>query len=548
MSPRPKERLNRPVVVAQPEAAFYLQEGFNQMADLLALTLGPTKGSILNFSTTKERPEMLDDAATIARRIVQIPDRRQDVGAMLMRQLVWQMHQQVGDGGAITAVLAKAILNEASRMVAAGGVAPLVQNGVKKGSDQAIAALRKLSQPADSEKALAAVAEAVTGHQKLSWILGEMFDILGQNAFITVEKYMASYLERIFLEGGRWSAKLISPYLVTAPATQKAIQKDCYVVLFAGKIKELTAVDPLLTLINQQKSQQLLLVCYDVSGDALNALVAAHQNKNNEMRIVAATLNIGGDTGLRELEDLATLTGATVLGDELGRSLATVKAADLGRVKRAEADKNSLFVVQGGGDPATIRSEIHALQSQLDDLNPDDEGLAQLQERLARLSGSVGILQVGAPSKTERDVLEQKAQHAIKALAATLAEGFVPGGGVAFLQAGQAIDVNTAVNPDERMGMIAIKHALEAPFIQLLSNAAIPAPHLHMQDVLNAPDGYVYHIIDEQIVSGVESGVVDPTRMVRLALETAVSGAVMALSVDVTVLKKKPRTNKDYSP
>ena len=540
--------MNRPGVVARPDSAAYLKKGFDQLADLLALTLGPTKGSILNFSTTKERPEMLSDAATIARRIVQIPDRRADVGAMLLRQLVWQVHQQVGDGGAITAVIAKQILDEATKMVMAGGIAPLVQRGIKKASQQALEAIDSMSQPADSELALAAVAEAVTGHQRLSWILGEMFDILGKHAFITVEKYVASYLERIYLEGGRWSGKLISPYLITAPATQKAIQKDCYVALFAGELKEKEDVEPLLKLVHQQKQSNLLLVAYDMSGAALNALVTAHQLKKNEMNVVAGTLNIGGEAGLRELEDLAILTGATVLGDDLGRPLSSIKAAELGRVKRAEADKNSLFVIQGGGDSKLIRDEIQALQIRLDQTLADDEGIETLQQRLARFSGSVGILQVGAPSKTERDVLEQKSRHAIRALSATLEEGYVPGGGVAYLQAAQAVDPDTAENPDERMGMLAFKKALNAPFIQLLNNAGIAAPEVKMQDVLALGNDSVYHIIDEKIVSALEAGIVDATKMTRVALETAVSGAIMALSVDVTVLKKQPRTNVGYTP
>ncbi|MEM7331687.1 MAG: TCP-1/cpn60 chaperonin family protein [Chloroflexota bacterium] len=540
--------MNNHGVVSQPDSAYFLRLGFNQLADVLALTLGPTKGSVLNFSTRNERPEMLNDAATIARRIIQIPDRRQDVGAMLLRQLVWQMHQQVGDGGAITAVIAKHTLDEATRMVAAGGIAPLIQNGIKKASAQAVDAIKAMSQPADNEMALAAVAEAVTGHQKLSWILGEMFDILGKYAFITVEKYMSSYLERIYLEGGRWSGKLISPYLITAPATQKAIQQDCYVALFAGKLHEHEDVAPLLSIIHQQKTKNLYLLAYDITSDALNALVSAHQHQKNGINIVAGTLNIGGQQGVRELEDLAILTGATVLGDDLGRPLSSIKASELGRVKRAEADKENLYAIQGGGDPKRIREEIQSLQTLLDHTPPDDEDIGIIHQRLARFSGSVGILQVGAISQTERDVLEQKAKHATRALSATLMEGYVPGGGVAYLHAAKAIDLDSAENDDERMGMLALKNALSAPFIQLLTNAGIYAPEVKMADVMAKGNGTVYHIIEEDFVSAVDAGIVDATKMTRMALETAVSGAVMALSVDVTVLKKKPRTNKDYTP
>ncbi len=518
------------------------------MARLLSYTLGPARGAILNNSTTKKRPEMLNDAATVARRVVAIPDRRQDVGAMMLRQMVWRIHSRVGDGAATAAVLAQAILHEASRMVAAGANVVLVQQGIEEATAVAVAALRHMAQPASSQEDLAAVAQAVTGHPDLSWVLGEMFGLLGRHAHITVENYMAPYLERVYLEGGRWSGRNISPYLVTAPGTQRAIQSDCRVALYDGVLKEMDSLKPLLALIAAESPPHLLLVASDISGEAINLLVGTHRHPQNKLRIVAVSLSLGGDQGLVELNDLALLTGATVLGESVGRPLEAITAADLGRAKRAEAGKDDLFVIKGGGDSRSVRQAIVALQSQLQQTEPDDENRADLQRRLARLSGSVGILKIGALSKPERDVLRQKAEQAIKSLAATLDEGVVVGGGMAFALAGEQVDISTAADADVAMGMLAVKKALTAPFFRILENAAIPAPAVALHETLQAGPGYVYDVMQHRQRDARQAGVMDAAKVARVVLEAAASEAKMALSVDVTVLKKKPRTNVSYEP
>ncbi|MEM7112628.1 MAG: TCP-1/cpn60 chaperonin family protein [Chloroflexota bacterium] len=539
-----------PYVIAQPDAAYYLKQGYDQVANVLAVTLGPTRGAVLNYSTTKERPELLNDAATIARRIVAIPDRRQDVGAMLMRQLVWRMHKEVGDGGATTAVLAKAILHEGTKMITAGANAVLVQNGIKKATKTAVSALRSLAQPITSQEQLAAVAQAVTAHADLAWVLGEMFSLLGPQAHISVESYVAPYLERAYLEGGRWSGQLISPYLITAPTTQRAIQTDCWVALYDGHLQDPDEVRPLLELVAQQKKQNLLLVAHEISGEPIVGLISGvHQFKENDVQIVAVGLKMGGERGQLELDDLGLLTGATLLGETMGRPLSSIKLADLGQTRRVEADKENLFVIQGRGNQRAIREQIENLQTRLDNLDPDEtDERAVLQKRLARFSGSAGILKVGALTKAERTVLKQNAEQGIKALAATMSEGVLPGGGIAYVRAAEAIDPETAVHPEEQMGMIAVKRALEAPFYRLLTNAAIPAPAVVLHDVLAASPDAVFDIVSNTIQPAHEVGIMDAAKILRRALETASSSAEMALSVDVTVLRRRPVTNVDYEP
>jgi len=538
----------RPSVVLPPVSAAYLKQGFDTMADLLAITLGPTQGVILNDSKNRNEPQLLHDAATAARRIIALPDRRQDVGAMLLRHLVWQVHEQVGDGSATTAVLAQALLHEGTKMVAAGANTALVLNGMRQGVATAVAALQAMAQPVTSQEELAAVAQAVTGEADLSWVIGEMVGLLGLRGHITVENYVAPYLERVYLEGGHWPGQLASPYLVTAQATQRAIQQDCWVVLYDGQLKEAEQMEPLLHLVAGQEIPNLLFVAHAMSTEVVNLLVGAHQHPKNKLKVVATSLKLGGVSGQVELDDLARLTGATLLGEMVGRSLQTVTMADLGRAKRVESDKNGLYVVQGGGDKRAIRDEIEALQAQLAAMEADDDARDGLQKRLARFSGSAGVLKIGAHTKAERQVLFRKAEQGLKVGMAALEEGVLPGGGIAFVRAAQAIEVESAAHDDERMGLIATKKALEAPFYRIFQNAKKPAAAVALHDCLAAGDGYVYDVLRETIQPAREAGVMDAAKVLRRVLETAASGAEMALSVDVTVLKKRPVTNVGYEP
>jgi chaperonin GroEL len=301
-------------------------------------------------------------------------------------------------------------------------------------------------------------------------------------------------------------------------------------------------------LVAAQETPHLLFVAHEMSTEVVNLLVGTHQQPKNKLKVVATSLKMGGATGQVELEDLALLTGAVVQGGMVGRPLRAITLDDLGRAKRVESDKNGLYVVQGSGDKRLIRHEIEALQTQLEALAADDEGREGLQKRLARFSGSAGVLKIGARTKAERQVLHSKAEQGLKVALATLAEGVLPGGGIAFVWAAQAIEVNTAVNEDERMGLIATKKALEAPFYRIFENAKKPAAAVALQRVLAAGEGHVYDVLREAIEPAQEAGVMDAAKVLRRVLETAASGAEMALSVDVTVLKKRPMTNFSYEP
>jgi chaperonin GroEL len=541
--------MKNPAVLEYPRSVQKLKEGFDLLAHTLGLTLGPTQGIVLSSTELKSKPELLSDAATIARRVTDLADAEQNVGAMLLRNLVWRVHERVGDGGALAAVLAQAMLQRAARNLAAGANPVLLNHGIREATRAAVAALRQFSQPAAGEADLTAVARATTGQEALSRVLGEMFDLLGSHAYITVEDYMAPYLERVYLDGGRWQGNLISPYLVTAPVTGRAIQADCRVALYEGTLEGAEDIRAMLEAAGRADDvdarRPVLLVAHKISGEALNLLAATHQQ--TALKIVAVSLKRIGEKAHLDLADLAVLSGAQIVSPIMGRRLAHIRPGDFGRARRVEAGAEDLFVVGGGGDQAQVRQEIERLHAQAKSLQPGEEGLGELEMRLGRLSGSAGVLKIGALTQAERDFLHQRAEQGIKALRATLSDGLLPGGGAAYLHCIERVREQTGdLREEALMGARVVADALQAPFRAILRNAGIDAPGPIQEELLNRPLGYFYDVVQRQVLPARQAGVLDPTLVLVAALESAASGAMMALSTQSIVLKRKPRMS--YEP
>lgn len=535
----------RPAVLSYPRSVDCFKRGFDTLAELLALTLGPTQGVVLASRETGGQPELLNDAATIARRVLQLPDAGEDVGAMLLRNLVWRMHQRMGDGGATTAVLAQALLASADRYIRAGANPALVLRGLRRGVEIALVELDAIAQPVGSEQDYIAVAQAVTGEPEMSYVLGEMFELLGPHAYITVEDYLAPYLDRVYLDGGLWQARLISPYLMNAPTRRKAILSGLKVAIFDGDISQAEDLRPLLEAALQTEPKQLLLAAGEITGEALNTLVATHQQ--GDLKIIAVNVKRGGEKRRADFEDLSVLTGAQVLAPVLGRSLKSFRPEDFGRARRAEAGPDELFVVGGGGAGSAVREQIQTLDARLHRLPFEDENRLELQMRLARLSGSAAVLKIGALTKAERQVLHQKAEQSIKALRAALKNGVVPGSGAAYLHTVPAVQAAAAdCSADEAWGLKAVSHALEAPFRRILLNAHREAPGVVLQALLEAGPEFTFDAVKGEISPALEAGILDPAAVARAALETAASGAAMAISTQTIVLKRRPRVS--YNP
>lgn len=520
-----------------PVASARLLRGFDQLAEALAVTLGPNRGGVLMQSERGSVPVRLESAAAIARRVIALPDRAEDVGAMILRNMVWRVHQNVGDGGATTAVLAQAIAAKAARYIAAGANPVLVKGGILAAGQAVGAALTASARPVQGEGDLIAVARAVTDHEQLSLLLGEIFDLLGPHGHVTVEKYAARYLERVYLNGGRWRAQLASPYMVTAAPLKKAVLIKCRVALFGGTVEAVDEVRPLLELLAAQENARVLIVAYGFKGDALNALVSIHAT--GKIKIAAAALRRDVNQRRNDLADLALLTRAAVFSTEAGRPLAEITLEDLGSAQRIEAGREDLVVVGGTGQRAEIRAQIEVLNNRLLALAPNDQARQEVQLRLGRFTGNTAVLKVGAATQTERDALHQKAEQGLLAVQVALEEGVVPGGGLAFIECRSALR-DLAFSGDEQLGVQAVAHALEAPFRRILANAHMDAAGIILADLLHAGPGHVYDVLRQTIVAPASVGLFDPARVARVALETAASGAAIAISTDTLILHSEP--------
>lgn len=528
----------QPAILFGDRATTALARGFDQMAEMLALTLGPTQGSILN-DKGHGKPELLDDSAAAARRVLALPDRAADVGAMLMRNMAWRVHLRAGDGVATAATLAQAILRDALRYLQAGGDAMAIRRGVERAQQVAVAGITRQTQPVAGEEVLTQVAQTITGDPALSLVLGEMFDVLGPTAHITVEDYVAPYLERAYFAGGRWKAALASPYLITDLAGRRAVQDDCQVLLWAGRIETAEDVVPLLMLLSNSEERTILLVADTIEEAALRALVTNHDRG----AIKAVVVNLRSTSASRgpDLADLAVVTGATVLDPAVGHSLASVTAADLGRARRAEATAEELVISGGGGGTQTRQAHIAQLRARLEALPELNDERDALRLRLARLSGGVGVLKVGAHTEYERKLLHQRAERAIRTLTVALHEGVAPGGGSAYLAVMPAVAaLAESLEGDERAGARILARALAAPFRRIVANRGATTPPAAFAAWQDAGPGHIYDVLADRVATAAGSGLYDPAGILRVALETATSGAMMALTIAVTVLHRNP--------
>lgn len=529
----------KPAVLQDPAAGAYLKGGFDALANLLALTLGPTQGVVLSEPASGSVPELLSDAAAIARRVIALPHRAEDVGAMLLRNLVWRMYLRAGDGCATAAVLAQAILNQAYRYKAAGANAMSLRRGIHRAALAAVDALRQMARPVQDKEDLVKVAQTVTAEPDLGLILGEMFDILGPDAYVTIEDYVAPYLEREYQQGGRWVGCLASPYFITDPATRRAILPACHVVLFAGTVAEMENVQLMMELVARAETRQVALIAYEVRGDALNTLVMNHQQDN--LQAIAVALRRPEAQRRADFEDLAALTGAQVLSPDIGRPLHSIKATDLGTARRAEANADELVVVGDERHAAAVREQMATLRARLEQLPDGDEARDELRFRLARLSGQVATLKIGAFTKAERETIRQRAEKGLRALPIALREGIAPGGGVAYLNCISRVR-QVQAKGEEAWGVDILARALEEPFRRIVGNAGVASPGAVLAEARRCGEGFGYDALKGQVVHMEEAGILDAAGVLRQALETAVSGAIMALTIETIVLKRRPET------
>ena len=527
----------RQPLIFSPYALERIALGFNRMADLFALTLGPTQGVIVNARNGRSQPEFLTDSGTIAKRVIELPEQGENTGAMILRSMIQELYQNYGDGASTASVLAAAIIQKAIQLIAAGANPMRMRSGLERGLTAALEALTSQAQPLAGQELLTHFAIGVTGDDELGKLLGEMFDVLGMDATVTVEEYYAPYLEREYLEGGRWTARTAARGFL--PEGKPEADLDNPLVLVADQeIESIDHVRAVLELASQQTPKRpLLIVAKDVKGEALTALLL---NFNRGILALGAAVPAANLFPMSdELADIALLSGAVLMADYTGRSLSSVTLADFGQARRVVFNREQLTIVGGGGNPALVRQRVGELRAQMKGLDRSQKDWEKLRLRTARLAGGVGVLKIGAYTEREREYKKDLARKAVRMLDLAMTGGIVSGGGAAYLD---CISVVQAVRPDcadedEARGVDVLAKALPAPFLQIARNYGRVEPQVALFDVQQLGPGHGLDVRTGQYACMLEAGIFDCANVLRGALAAAVSAANMVITTDIIVQK-----------
>jgi chaperonin GroEL len=509
------------------EARRSLERGVNILADAVKVTLGP-KGRYVVLDRKFGAPTITNDGVTIAREI-EVEDVFENQGAQLVREVATSTNDVAGDGTTTATVLAQAIVREGLKNVAAGANPMGLKRGIERAVDQVVESLKSQSKEISGKEDIARVATISSRDREIGDVIAEAIDKVGKDGVVNVEEGQTFGLDLEFTEGMQFDKGYLSPYMITDPERMEAVLEDPYILVANQKIG---AVKDLLPVLEQviQAGRPLLIVAEDVEGEALATIVV---NKlRGTFTAVAVKAPGFGDRRKRMLEDIAILSGAEVITEEMGLKLENTKLSQLGRARRVVITKDDTTIIDGNGDADGIKARIKQLKAEIENTDSDFDR-EKLQERLAKLAGGVAVVKVGAATETEMKEKKHRVEDALQATRAALEEGIVPGGGVALLNAVDSIDLE-ATDGDERTGAAIIKRALEEPLRQLAQNGGLEGSVV-VGEVRKAKKGFGLNVDTGEVEDLVASGVIDPTMVTRSALQNAASIAKNILTTEAIV-------------
>jgi chaperonin GroEL len=512
------------------EAREKILRGAAQLADAVRVTLGPRSKSVL-IERKWGAPIVCNDGVTIAKEF-DLPDPEENLGARMLRQAAEKTGEAVGDGTSTSTVLAHAIFADGVRNVVAGASAIDIKRGLDRGAAVVIETLRKLSKPVATRKEKAQVA-TISAHSDatIGELVADAMDRIGNEGVITVEESKTTETSLDVVEGLQFDRGYLSPYFVTNPAKMEAVLEDCLILIFDRKITVLNDLLPLLEAIIKA-GKSLLVIAEDVEGEALATLVVNHVRGTLKSCVTKAPGF--GDRRKAMLEDIAILTAGEVISADLGTKLETATIAQLGRASRVVSDKEKTTIIGGGGDRQRIDDRISQIRTEIK-ATTSDYDREKLEERLAKLSGGVAVIRVGAPSEVEMKAKKDALDDAISSTRAAVAEGIVPGGGLALLRCVAALERQEAeCEGDERTGLQILRRALEAPTRQIAENSAVDGGVV-VARMLEGEGAKGFDGSTKRYVDLVEVGIIDPTKVVRIALMNAVSVASVLLLTEATM-------------
>ena len=514
--------------------------GASQLADAVRVTLGPRSKSVL-IQRNWGPPLVCNDGVTIAKEF-ELKDPEENLGARMLRQAAERTGEVVGDGTSTSTLLAHAILADGIRNVVAGASAVELKRGLDRATRAAVEALRRLSRPVESRREKGQVATiAAHNDAAIGDLVAEAMERVGNEGVITLEESKTTETTLEVVEGMQFDRGYVSPYFVTNPERMEAELEDAFVLLSDQKIRSLADLVPLLDQV-AKSGRPLLVITEDVEAEALATLLL------NQIRGVLKSCAVKapgfGDRRKAMLQDMAVLTGATVISEEIGLKLEKTGLAELGRARRVVVDKEKTTIIGGAGEHTAIEARVHEIRREIEKTTSDYDR-EKLQERLAKLAGGVAVIRVGAPAESEMKAKKEALDDAISATKAAVAEGIVPGGGLALLRCTAAVaSEEAACEGDERTGVQILKRALEAPARQIAENSAADGDVV-VARMLEAEGDRGFDAARKEYVNLVESGIIDPTKVVRIALENAVSVASILLLTEATMTelpeRQKPR-------
>jgi chaperonin GroEL len=517
-------------IIYGEDARRALERGVNQLADTVKLTIGP-KGRNVVLDKKFGSPLITNDGVTIAKEI-ELKDAFENMGAQLVKEVASKTNDVAGDGTTTATVLAQAMIREGIKNVAAGANPMVMRKGIQRAVEAAVQAIKENSHPVSGSEDIARVGTVSSGDEMIGRLIAEAMDKVSTNGVITVEESKTAETYSEVVEGMQFDRGYITPYFVTDSDKMEAVIDDPVILITDKKISNIQEILPCLEQV-VQAGKKLVIIAEDVEGEALATIIL---NKLRGTFVCVCCKAPGfGDRRKEMLRDIAALTGGQVISSELGMELKEANISMLGKARQVKMTKDNTIIVDGAGKPEDIKARIKQITSEIE-ITTSDYDREKLQERLAKLSGGVAVIKVGAPSETEMKEKKLRIEDALNATRAAVEEGIVAGGGTAYVVASKAVDalVKTAAG-DEKTGITLIARALEAPIKQIAVNAGLEGPVILDKVKSNKSASYGFDASKEEYCDLIKAGIVDPTKVCRSALENAASVASMVLTTESLV-------------
>ncbi len=514
-----------------------IKAGIDKINDAIKVTLGP-KGRHVVLDKGFGAPEICDDGVTIAKE-VELPDRVENLGAEIVKEVAEKTNDMAGDGTTTAVILAQAITAEGLKNVAAGANPLALRRGIEKTAKAVVQELKKMSKQISGKEEIAQVATISAGDEEIGNLIAEIVSEVGKDGVITVEESKTFGLQKEIVKGLQFDRGYVSPYMITKPERMEAEFEDPYILITDKKISSLQEILPILEKIAQTGKKELVIIAEDIEGDALATLLV------NKLRGIFNTLAVKapgfGDRKKEVLEDIATVTGGRLISEEVGLKLDKIELEMLGQARKVISTKENTTIVEGKGQKKDIEARVSQIKNEIKNSTSDFDK-EKLQERLAKLSGGVAVIKVGAATEVEQKAKQRKAEDALNATRAAIEEGILPGGGVALLRSIAILD-NLKLEGDEKTGSNILKTALERPIRQIAENAGVDGAVV-AEEVKKHQGSFGFNAETMKYEDLIQSGIIDPTKVVRSALENSASAASMILTTEA-VVADKPEEKKE---